>query len=48
MKERIYRRLGEALNVERADAEYAWLPAAEKQTIRGILLATLTDLPAGW
>ena len=48
MKERVYRRLGEALDVERPDAEYAYLPAAEKREIRNILKTTLTDLPSGW
>jgi hypothetical protein len=48
MKQRIYRRLGEALNPARPDAEYAYLPPAEKQSIRAILRATLPDLPPGW
>jgi hypothetical protein len=48
MKQRVYRRLGQALNVARPDPEYAYLPPAEKQAIRGILRATLTDLPSGW
>jgi len=48
MKQRVYRRMAEALNPARPDAEYAYLPPAEKQTIRGILRETLTDLPPGW
>ena len=48
MKERIYRRLGEALSLSATDAEYAFLPAAEKQSIRSILRGTLSDLPPGW
>lgn len=48
MRERIYRQLGEALNGEKPDAEFAYLPAAEKREIRGILKTTLTDLPKGW
>ena len=48
MKERIYRRLREALDVETPDAEYAYLPAEEKREIRGIFKATLADLPEGW
>ncbi len=48
MKQRVYRRLGEALDSSRPDAEYAYLPPAEKQSIRAILHATLTDLPPGW
>ena len=47
-KQRVYHRLGEALDVARPDAEYAYLPAAEKQAIHRILRATLPDLPAGW
>ena len=48
MKQRMYRRLGEALSAEKPDKEYAYLAAAEKQAIRRILKATLTDLPGGW
>jgi hypothetical protein len=47
-KQRVYHRLGEALDVAHPDAEYAYLPSAEKQAIRSILRATLNDLPAGW
>jgi hypothetical protein len=47
-KQRVYHRLGEALDVAHPDAEYAYLPAAEKQAIHSILRATLRDLPAGW
>lgn len=48
LKQRVYRRIGEALDVAHPDAEYAYLPPAEKQAIRSILRTTLTDLPAGW
>ena len=48
MKQRIYRRFGEALDVEKPDAEYAYLPADEKRAIRKIVKATLKDLPGGW
>jgi hypothetical protein len=48
MKQAIYRRLGEALSTTRPDREYAYMPATEKQAIRGILKSTLTDLPVGW
>jgi len=48
LKQRVFRRLGEALDPARPDAEYAYLPAAEKQIIRGILRATVPDLPTGW
>lgn len=48
MKERVYRRLGEALSVEKPDKEYAYLPVAEKRMIRVILSETVRDLPAKW
>ena len=48
MKERVYRRLDTALRVGQADPDYAYLPPAEKQAIRGILRGTLGDLPRGW
>ncbi|MSU42467.1 MAG: hypothetical protein EXS22_00300, partial [Pedosphaera sp.] len=48
MKQRVYRRLAEALDSAKPDAEYAYLPAAEKQAIRLILKETLQDLPATW
>ena len=47
-KQRVYHRLHEALDVAHPDAEYAYLPAAEKQSIHGILRATLPDLPRDW
>lgn len=48
MKQRVYARLGEALSTEKLDKEFIYLPAGEKQAIRSILKATLTDLPANW
>lgn len=48
MKERVYRRLNEALNADKPDPEYAYLSPAEKRTIRAILKETLSDLPSGW
>ena len=48
MKQRIYRRLGTALDAEKPDAEYAYLPAEEKREIRATLQTTLTDLPQDW
>ena len=48
MKQRVYERLDRALRTEQADADYAYLPAAEKRAIRAILKATLADLPGGW
>ncbi|MEQ2007401.1 MAG: hypothetical protein ABMA26_11440 [Limisphaerales bacterium] len=48
MKQRVFTRLAQALDTAKPDREYAYLPAAEKQTIRGILKATLPELPKGW
>lgn len=48
LKQRVFARLAEALNTTKPDAEYAYLPAAEKQTLRGILKATLPELPKTW
>jgi hypothetical protein len=48
MKQAIYRRMSEALSTTRPDREYNYLSAIEKQLIRGILKATLPDLPAHW
>lgn len=48
LKQRVYQRLDSALRVEQSDEEYAYLPSAEKQAIRNVLRATLSDLPAGW
>lgn len=48
MKQRVYQRLSDALNPGRPETEYAYLPASEKQALRNLLKATLSDLPAGW
>jgi hypothetical protein len=48
MKSRIYRRLGEILSAATPPEGYTHLDNAERGTIREILAATLTDLPAGW
>lgn len=48
LKQRVFSRLALALDPARPDKEFAYLPAAEKQSIRGILKATLTELPKGW
>lgn len=48
MKQRVYKHLGEALRPEAPPADYAYLPAAERKGIRGILTETLPDLPPGW
>ncbi len=48
LKERIYRELARALDVGRADPEYAYLPNEEKLAIRRILKGTVGDLPGGF
>lgn len=48
MKEQAYRRLGEALRVEKPDPEFAYLPSAEKAALRTTLKETLNDLPSDW
>ncbi|MBM3869384.1 MAG: hypothetical protein FJ392_00275 [Verrucomicrobia bacterium] len=48
MKQRVFARLGQALEITKPDPEYAYLPPAEKQAIRGILKATLPELPKNW
>ncbi len=48
LKERVFLRMGQALDLEKALPEYAYLPANEKQSIRRILRATLPGLPEGW
>jgi hypothetical protein len=48
MKQRIYQRLDEGLDMDRPNKEFAYLPTEEKKAIREILKATLADLPRGW
>ncbi|MBM3840583.1 MAG: hypothetical protein FJ398_22000 [Verrucomicrobia bacterium] len=48
IKERVYRRLGEATDVAKPDPEYAYLSPGEKNALRRILKETLSDLPAWW
>ncbi|HZJ15069.1 MAG TPA: hypothetical protein VFD27_08470 [Chthoniobacteraceae bacterium] len=48
MKQRIYGTMKVALDSAKSDADYAYLPASEKDSIRDILRATLSDLPPGW
>jgi hypothetical protein len=48
IKQRVFARMRQALDVERPDPEFAAIPAAEKVAIRKILLATLPERPAGW
>jgi hypothetical protein len=48
LKQRVYRELDAALNLNEPHPDYAYLPAAEKRSIREILRETLVDLPAGW
>ena len=42
LKQRVYRRIGEACNAEKPDAEYDYLPSDEKAQILAILRETLT------
>lgn len=48
VKQQVYQRLAAALSETTPDANYAYLPVAEKRAIRRILRGTLTDLPPGW
>ena len=48
MKQRVFTRLALALNTAKPDKDFAYLPTAEKQTIRGILKTTLPELPKNW
>lgn len=48
LKERVFRLLEKALSATEAPEEFAYLPSEEREAIRGILRATLPDLPAGW
>jgi hypothetical protein len=45
MKDRIYRQLAAALSSTKPEKEYDYLPRTEKEAIRRILRATLTDFP---
>ena len=48
LKQRVYQHLGRVLRGDEISPDFAYLPVAERQSIRTILKATLTDLPAGW
>jgi len=48
MKQRVYQRLAQALSLENQNADFVYLPPAERLAIRAILKATLADLPPGW
>jgi hypothetical protein len=48
LKQRIYRKLNQALDMDSSPVEFAHLPSEEKQAIRSILKETLTDLPPDW
>ena len=48
IKTRIYEALREALKDGNNHREFAFLPPAEKKAIRGILKATLKELPPAW
>jgi hypothetical protein len=44
MKQRVYRRLGQALSEGRPDPAYSYLPATEKRAIVQILKETVPDI----
>ncbi len=48
VKDGVYAHLNEALQAGQSGREYAYLGEDEKINIRGILRATLKDLPSGW
>ncbi len=48
MKQRIYRRLGDALRDDSDEPAGRHLPKAERQVVRRILRGTLADLPPDW
>ncbi len=48
VKQRVFTRLAQALDAAKPEKEFAYLPATEKQSIRGILKATLPELPKNW
>lgn len=48
LKTRVYQQLRKALASTSANAEFSYLPVSERQAIRGILKATLPDLPKDW
>jgi len=48
VKDRVYRRLREILTGVGAEKEYAHLTAADRQTIREILVETKKGLPGYW
>ncbi|PAW91526.1 MAG: hypothetical protein B9S33_00630 [Pedosphaera sp. Tous-C6FEB] len=48
MKQRVFARLAQALDSGKPNPEFAYLPAAEKQKLRGILRETVVGLPSGW
>ena len=48
LKDRVFLRLGQALEVKTILPEFAYLPAQEKQAIQRILRETFPGLPKGW
>jgi hypothetical protein len=48
LKERVFGKLGQALDSAKPLPEYAYLPAKEKQAIRAILKDTLSGIPKDW
>ena len=47
-KQQVYDLLDKALSAKKTNPDFAYLPDAEKEAIRGILRETLSDLPEGW
>tara|TARA_B100001094_G_C18174722_1_gene797247 strand:+ start:667 stop:1935 length:1269 start_codon:yes stop_codon:yes gene_type:complete len=48
LKMRVFHQLDQALSIETASPHFAYLPLAEKRTIRSILRETLSGLPKDW
>lgn len=48
LKNKIFQRLKNALAIDAADPDFAYLPNSEKGAIRQILKETLPNLPASW
>ena len=48
LKTRVFYQLEQALSIETASPDFAFLPISEKRTIRSILKETLSGLPKNW
>lgn len=47
-RQHVYQLIGEAIQIEKPDPDFAYLSDTEKKAIRDILRETLSDLPEGW